>query len=145
MLEESRQAGPYFPGSYGPGALSPGSSDVSTAGASWPGPQPPFPPNPQPRCPALPGRDRAGGGGPETPGAHPGPASLGTATSQSPHSSDSGGSDVDLDPTDSKLFSRGECRECPMGRVCPLMPDACRAAPLLAAAPAPQASPPDPA
>ncbi|CAD7672574.1 unnamed protein product [Nyctereutes procyonoides] len=34
MLEESRQAGPYFPGSYGPGALSPGSSDVSTAGTA---------------------------------------------------------------------------------------------------------------
>lgn len=32
MLEECRQASPYFPGSYGPGAPSPGSSDVSTAG-----------------------------------------------------------------------------------------------------------------
>ncbi|XP_049490300.1 ETS-related transcription factor Elf-3 isoform X2 [Panthera uncia] len=31
---------------------------------------------------------------------------FGTGTSQSPHSSDSGGSDVDLDLTDSKLFSR---------------------------------------
>ncbi|XP_021538145.1 ETS-related transcription factor Elf-3 [Neomonachus schauinslandi] len=61
MLEECRQAGPYFPSSYGPGAPSPGSSDVSTAG---------------------------------------------TGTSQSPHSSDSGASDVDLDPSDSKLFSR---------------------------------------
>uniref|UniRef100_U6CU79 ETS-related transcription factor Elf-3 n=1 Tax=Neovison vison TaxID=452646 RepID=U6CU79_NEOVI len=61
MLEECRQASPYFPGSYGPGAPSPGSSEVSTAG---------------------------------------------TGTSQSPHSSDSGGSDVDLDSSDSKLFSR---------------------------------------
>ncbi|XP_019287017.1 ETS-related transcription factor Elf-3 [Panthera pardus] len=33
-------------------------------------------------------------------------STAGTGTSQSPHSSDSGGSDVDLDLTDSKLFSR---------------------------------------
>ncbi|XP_074164879.1 ETS-related transcription factor Elf-3 [Sminthopsis crassicaudata] len=58
ILDDSRLASPYYPGSYGAGAPSPGCSDVSTSG---------------------------------------------TGTSQSPHS-DSGASDVDLDPTDSKLF-----------------------------------------
>ncbi|XP_054546178.1 ETS-related transcription factor Elf-3 [Talpa occidentalis] len=32
MLDDSRQASPYYPGSYGAGAPSPGSSDVSTTG-----------------------------------------------------------------------------------------------------------------
>ncbi|XP_036612558.1 ETS-related transcription factor Elf-3 [Trichosurus vulpecula] len=59
LLDDSRLASPYYPGSYGTGAPSPGCSDVSTSG---------------------------------------------TGTSQSPHS-DSGASDVDLDPTDNKLFS----------------------------------------
>ncbi|XP_008828533.1 ETS-related transcription factor Elf-3 isoform X2 [Nannospalax galili] len=35
-------------------------------------------------------------------------STAGTATSQSSHSSDSGGSDVDLDPTDSKIFPRDD-------------------------------------
>lgn len=35
---------------------------------------------------------------------------LGTTTPQSSHSSDSGGSDLDLDLTDSKVFPRGELR-----------------------------------
>nr|XP_030700194.1 ETS-related transcription factor Elf-3 isoform X1 [Globicephala melas] len=60
MLEDCRQASPFYPGSFGTGAPSPGSSDVSTAG---------------------------------------------TGASQSPQASDSGGSDVDLDALDSKLFS----------------------------------------
>lgn len=47
------------------------------------------------------------------------PPPLGTGTSQSPHSSDSGGSDVDLDSSDSKLFSRGESREPPGPLGCP--------------------------
>ncbi|XP_068930667.1 ETS-related transcription factor Elf-3 isoform X3 [Petaurus breviceps papuanus] len=59
LLDDSRLASPYYPGSYGTEAPSPGCSDVSTSG---------------------------------------------TGTSQSPHS-DSGASDVDLDPTDNKLFS----------------------------------------
>ncbi|CAO2637014.1 ETS-related transcription factor Elf-3 [Lemmus lemmus] len=61
LLDDGRQASPYYGSSYGPGAPSPGSSDVSTAG---------------------------------------------TATPQSSHSSDSGGSDLDLDLTDSKVFPR---------------------------------------
>lgn len=63
LLDDCRQASPYYPGSYGAGAPSPGNSDVSTAG---------------------------------------------TGASQGSHSSDSGGSDVDLDPPDNKLFPRGE-------------------------------------
>uniref|UniRef100_A0A8C8TBG8 ETS-related transcription factor Elf-3 n=1 Tax=Peromyscus maniculatus bairdii TaxID=230844 RepID=A0A8C8TBG8_PERMB len=70
VLEDGRQASPYYGGSYGPGAPSPGSSDVSTAG---------------------------------------------TATPQSSHSSDSGGSDLDLDLTDSKVFPRDGFPDCKKG------------------------------
>ncbi|XP_057613242.1 ETS-related transcription factor Elf-3-like [Chionomys nivalis] len=63
LLDDGRQASPYYGSSYGPGAPSPGSSDVSTAGI---------------------------------------------ATPQSSHSSDSGGSDLDLDLTDSKVFPRDD-------------------------------------
>lgn len=65
LLDDGRQASPYYCSTYGPGAPSPGSSDVSTAR---------------------------------------------TATPQSSHASDSGGSDVDLDLTESKVFPRGELR-----------------------------------
>ena len=61
LLDDGRQASPYYCSTYGPGAPSPGSSDVSTAR---------------------------------------------TATPQSSHASDSGGSDVDLDLTESKVFPR---------------------------------------
>ncbi|XP_021027116.1 ETS-related transcription factor Elf-3 isoform X1 [Mus caroli] len=63
LLDDGRQASPYYCSTYGPGAPSPGSSDVSTAS---------------------------------------------TATPQSSHASDSGGSDVDLDLTESKVFPRDD-------------------------------------
>ncbi|KAL1775542.1 ETS-related transcription factor Elf-3 isoform X2 [Sigmodon hispidus] len=71
LLDDGRQASPYYGSSYGPGAPSPGSSDVSTAG---------------------------------------------TATPQGSHSSDSGGSDLDLDLTDSKAFPRDAFPDCKNGK-----------------------------
>ncbi|EPY89417.1 ETS-related transcription factor Elf-3 [Camelus ferus] len=70
MLEDYRQASPFYPGSFGAGAPSPGSSEVSTTG---------------------------------------------TGTSQSSHASDSGGSDVDLDAPDTKLFSGDGLPDCKKG------------------------------
>ncbi|XP_072804944.1 ETS-related transcription factor Elf-3 isoform X1 [Vicugna pacos] len=70
MLEDYRQASPFYPGSVGAGAPSPGSSEVSTTG---------------------------------------------TGTSQSSHASDSGGSDVDLDAPDTKLFSGDGLPDCKKG------------------------------
>lgn len=61
LLDDGRQASPYYGSTYGPGAPSPDSSDISIAR---------------------------------------------TATPQSSHASDSGGSDVDLDLTESKVFPR---------------------------------------
>lgn len=114
MLEDCRQASPFYPGSFGTGAPSPGSSDVSTAGEpSGICPQPPLPRCPEHWRPALDpglsGRTRRGSLWPAPPG---------TGASQSPQASDSGGSDVDLDALDSKLFSGGERREPPGPRGC---------------------------
>lgn len=112
VLEDGRQASPYYGGSYGPGAPSPGSSDVSTAGKS----------------PVLAlvsllqtPQNASGTREPSTRICRPYLVRLapvlkltspppGTATPQSSHSSDSGGSDLDLDLTDSKVFPRGELR-----------------------------------